>query len=340
MRYGKLYGAVVALCLGAIVAGCSSPQRGSMVPLGAAHQARVYAPHGHSWMGPSASGQDLLYVTNGGENVWVYTYPKGELVGTLTGFISPLGECVDSAGDVFIVTLADKTGTSSIIYEYAHGGTQPIAVLEDPNWARGCAINPMTGDLAVAGDGVAIFDHASGDPTLYNSSVFRFYYCGYDAGGKLYLSGDDGQYLNRAYLVRLLSGSGQFEEITLGKTLYVSGDFWPSVQWDGKHMTISSASPGTRHGSPALVYRLQISGSSATIVGTTTLGPARRQFTSQLWIAGKKIVGAYNRHGSRVSRWPYPGGGAPKGIVRNRYGLVRGVAVSPARSGPIGRTRG
>lgn len=49
--------------------------------------------------------------------------------GTLTGFVRPQGECVDNAGDVFT---ADN-GASNIA-DYAHGGTSPIAVLNDPGY--------------------------------------------------------------------------------------------------------------------------------------------------------------------------------------------------------------
>lgn len=47
----------------------------------------------------------------------------------MTGFVRPQGECVDNAGDVFT---ADN-GASNIA-DYAHGGTSPIAVLNDPRY--------------------------------------------------------------------------------------------------------------------------------------------------------------------------------------------------------------
>src|SRR5579863_7916707 len=59
------------------------------------------AGHAISWMDPNASEQNLLYVSDMAENVYVFAYPRGELVGTLTGLIAPLGECADSSGDVF-----------------------------------------------------------------------------------------------------------------------------------------------------------------------------------------------------------------------------------------------
>jgi hypothetical protein len=54
-----------------------------------------------------ASAGALLYVTDARTHgVVIFTDPGGKLVGTLTGFTNPQGECVDAAGDVWIVDIA------------------------------------------------------------------------------------------------------------------------------------------------------------------------------------------------------------------------------------------
>ena len=71
--------------------------------------------------------------------------PRGEPRLKLTGFATPYGECVDEKGDVFILNFDGES-----IVEYAHGGTAPIATLNDPGEKpSGCSVNPATGDLAV-----------------------------------------------------------------------------------------------------------------------------------------------------------------------------------------------
>jgi hypothetical protein len=291
-------------------------------------------------MDPTASGQDLLYVTSG-DYVLVYTYPQGHLVGTLTGFTSPLGECVDSASDVFIVTLANKYGSSGIVYEYAHGGTQPIATLNDPAGGYGCAIDPTSGNLAVAnmadsknpygdyGD-VAVYANAQGDPTMYYSSEFvSFGLCGYDAKGNLYLS--TFQYGSQSQIVRLPADSGKFELISLKVTLY-NWSALPSVQRDGKYMTVSSSPPRE----PVYVYRLRISGEKATVVGTTTLSSKKNgEKSGQIWIQGKRVLGAayFFRGKGGVDSWSYPDAGEPRTIVPRTVRFAPfGIAVSPATS--------
>jgi hypothetical protein len=284
-------------------------------------------------MDPSASGQDLLYISsNDRGNVYAYTYPQGKLVGTLTGFISPSGECSDAVGDVFIVAYSTPSMTSSKIYEYAHGGMTPIAVLSDPEVANGCAVDPTTGNLAVSGGAVAIYQHASGNPTMYYSSVFHFYYCGYDNLGNLYLSGTNGRYGNQAQLVRLARGSSDFEQIGLKAKLYTSGQ-WPSVQWHGLYLTVTS--DVSRQ--PITVYRLHISGSTASIVGTTTLSTAKNYYGGQTWIQGKRIigVGAFKRGYQDAFFWPFPKGGEPNRRIRkvgNAPQFLWGVTVSVAPS--------
>ena len=330
-----------ALCASmsvAMLAGCG----GSQPPIGApgamtqSSAIATRAAHAKSWMLPEAKGEDLLYIAgtpifpNG--VVYVYTYPQGKLVGTLTGFVEPFGECTDSAGDVFIVAYSNGSMTSSTIYEYAHGGTNPIATLSDPNVGFGCAVDPTTGNLAVSGGGVAIYQDATGDPTIY-SSDFAFHYCGYDNKGNLYLSAASDRYGNQAQLIRLGSGSSEFEQISLNEKLYAYS-LWPSMQWDGKHMTVTS-NPDRK---PLLIYRLHISGSSATVVGTTDVSSPKNHYNGQTWIRGNTVIGTgyTKRSNENAFLWPYPTGGVARqqikkvGNVRNPE--ISGLTVSVARS--------
>ena len=330
--------AVLCISAAALLAACG----GSQPPIGALGempQSRVIATqakHAGSWTLP-AKGSNLLYVTDGYENVYVYEYPQGKLVGMLTGFIAPLGECADSNGDVFIVAAASKSYSSSVIYEYAHGGSNPVKTLEDPVFSGGCAVDPRSGDLAVAGvHGVAVYQSASGDPTMFYNNAFSFFNCGYDKDGNLYLSGSNGVYGNQSQLIRLANGSSTFEQINLDVTLYTneSGPFLPSVQWDGKHVTVSSTTRDQEPPGPASVYRLKISGSSASAIGTTTLQGEKDHFSGQLVIRGKTIIGGtYYKGHTFFSRWSYPHGGQPRRDVRTISDAhLWGVAVSVAPS--------
>ena len=132
----------------ALCAGCAQPAMQLGAP-GAASQTSVSTSNGkaRSWMLSEARHRDLLYAAANNSTVYVFSYPKGTLVGTLSGFDFPEGLCVDRSGDVWITNSA---GTGNIV-EHAHGGTSPIATLNsgygDP---IGCSVDPKTGDLAVA----------------------------------------------------------------------------------------------------------------------------------------------------------------------------------------------
>ena len=140
------------------------------------------------WMQSLANGGDLLYVSdNGTGNVYVFLYPSGVLSGTLTGLGGPVGECVDRAGDVWI-----GTQTPPEMIEYSHGGTTPIATLNDNTGVPvGCAVDPTTGNLAVGNsDNVAIYTNARGNPTYTDSDLGSFTNCTYDKTGDLFVDGD------------------------------------------------------------------------------------------------------------------------------------------------------
>jgi hypothetical protein len=281
----------------------------------------------------------LLYAAASpdGQNgiAYVYKYPQGGLVGTVTGFGVPRGECADSAGHVFIVAYSNGSMNSSTIYEYAHGGTKPIATLSDPGVAVGCAVDQTTGNLAASGDGVAIFKNASGNPTMYYSSEYTFFlYCGYDNRSNLYLMGVSGQYGDQQVLVRLASGSSNFERIALDVKLYISSNISPIVQWDGKHMAVTS----DPYRKPVFLYRLRINGSSAVVTSSATLSSRTNVYTGGMWIQGKSIIGAGNadHHYEAAFLWPYPKGGLPDRTIRRlgktKYPQVSAVTVSVAQS--------
>jgi hypothetical protein len=243
----------------------------------------------------------------------------------------------------FCVTQGSKTSDSSNVYEYAHGGTAPIVVLNDPGYAVGCAVDSRTGNLAVGnindaynpyypdrGD-VAVYTEAQGNPTMYYTSVFAgFGFCGYS--GNLYLEGE-ALSTEKTELARLASGASTLDLVNVNKPVYASADVLPSVQWDGYHMTITTKNPTK---GPTLVYRLKISKGKAKVVSTTKLNSKNNTHGGQTWIDGNAIVGVtYSGRYGDVSFWRYPKGGRPTATIRKIAQLNRsqlwGLAISPAQ---------
>lgn len=300
---------------------------------------------------------DLLYVDDIGVDefgayVLVYTYPGGKHVDTLTGFNHLTGECSDTKGNVFILAPGDEQQYSDLgpttIYEYAHGGSSPIASFTETGYGLGCAIDPTTGNLAVAnpndeanpyhkgyGD-IAVFAGGSSEPTMYYSSTFsNFWYCSYDDKGNLYLSaGVSGGY----ELARLGPGSGSIEAVDLTAQLYGATLLVPRPQWDGNKMTVSSTLTqveSEQYTGPVNLYGLKISGNKAKIIKTTRLDAPQRKQRGETWIQGNTVIGVDYNHGwPYVEFWSYPSGGEPThGIKHKQYppgSLLWGVTVSVA----------
>ena len=316
----------------AALAGCGAlPQAQADPPIGATGATRQNRAHlrdaaqDRTWMAPDAKNDNLLYVSDLGSNdVYVYSYPRGALKGTLTGFKGAHGECVDKRGDVFITETRGQR-----ILEYAHGGTSPIARLNDPGYyPLGCAIDSRTGNLAVTNDytgtgagNVSIYKYAKGKPKGYTDSTIEFYsYCSYDNKGNLYFDGSDVQ--GAFKFAELPVRSHTFTNITLNQTINEPG----GVQWDGNDVAVGDQGMGY---SGSTVYEFAISGNSGTLMGTTPLTGSAA--VEQFWIQQKRIVGGSHESGvGNVQYWHYPAGGSPTKTID---GLVEpiGAIVSPAK---------
>jgi hypothetical protein len=193
-----------------------------------------------------ASNGDLIYVSNAEGVVDIYTFPALTPFGTINSInASAEGACSDRSGNVFIAT-ADERGAGTI-FEFAHGGTSPIAELSDPGYPYGCSVDPKSGNLAVSnlhdpqysnlGD-VAVYPHAQGAPKMYASSeIGELYFCGYDDSGNLYT---DGLTNYAKSLFELPKGKSTFSVISLTSAIRDLD----AVQWDGHYMTITDYNEG------------------------------------------------------------------------------------------------
>jgi hypothetical protein len=71
---------------------------------------------------PEAKSSQLIYASDDEANVFVLS-AAGSLIGQLNDLPGPAGECTDKVGDIYIAARYDQE-----ILEYAHGGTEPIAM--------------------------------------------------------------------------------------------------------------------------------------------------------------------------------------------------------------------
>jgi hypothetical protein len=275
---------------------------GSQSPLGlsGSQQNAMGTQRNRAWMSPAAkTSKELLYVSsfNNGD-INVYSYPKGTLVGQLTGFNGPVGMCVDANGDIFV-----PERFSGSVYEYAHGGTTPIATLDDGNESGTCSIDPTTGNLAV-GDitsGFTVFPYsgsgAFGSPEFYSNpggvSWNSINNVGYDDKGNLFFSGSAASIQTEGELPK---GSSDGELLTIsGLTIESNGE----VQWDGKYITFTDRDT-------ANTYEVAVSGSTGKVVSELQLNLTSDQDRAG-WISTKlktDFVPQFNSNEVLVFKYP------------------------------------
>jgi hypothetical protein len=276
-----------------------------------------------SWMAPTAKKQVLLYISDYGDGaVHVFSWPKGKLVGTLSGFRRATGECVDKAGDVWITSYV-----SAEIVEYAHGGATPIATLSDPGeYPISCAVDPTTGNLAVGNiettsddqGSVAIYPGAQGTPTLYTDpGIDRIFFMDYDHKGNLFVDGRPNS-TDGFVFAELPEGSGSFTNITLDQSIGMPA----GVQWDGNDVVVGDQQA-------AYLYRFKLSGSSGTEVGVTPLDGSAD--VVQSCIQGRKVVGP-NADSGNAMIWKYPAGGSATKTIDGLEIPFGAVISKPNRS--------
>jgi hypothetical protein len=265
------------------------------------------AVRSHSWVLPEAKhAKALVYVTDGSDDdAYILTYPKGKLVGTLTGLNDPNGMCADSKGDVYIT---ENYGQQ--VLEYAHGGAAPIATLNDPGWQpNGCSVDPSSGDVAVAnivttyfGEGsLAIYPKGSSSASYYTppGSWFSVNAVGYDNKGNVMIAGSDGFEGGQNFETgELPNGSSGIENTTLSNESSFGNP--GNVQWDGKYITFADANTG-------IVYRYTFSGTTGTEVSSTQVSGC---CSGQVWystINGKVLL--EGQGSAEAYAYKYPAGG-------------------------------
>lgn len=285
-----------------------------------------------------------------GPSIDVYDYrdKSGKLVGQLIGPLYPYSQCLDDKGNVYIV---DASTANAKIYEYGHGATIPIATVADSyGFPVGCAVNPITGDLAVANiegngsgspGGIDIFSHGiAGTQSYYTDSAYGTYYFwppGYDPQGNLYVQGT-----TQNGTPTLL----KFNGATFTRLHGLEVNYPGAVQWDGKYMSATDqaatfvGSDITQSGQDEFTVK----GSTATLVRQTIFADrCSGNFASDVvqpalvHVDGKtNMVYAGNLDcASRNDFWNYAKGGEPKRTLPP--GTVPGTSFGQVVSPPSSR---
>lgn len=309
--------------VGALLCGCSVAQRAMPNLPVATTPAPAHQAHEEGWMLSEARSETLLYVSAYPNDVFVYAYPRPKLVGELRFSQQVAGLCSDDDGDVW-VPLFDGATSSAKIVKFKHGMRRRTSTLTDPGFPTGCAVDPVTGNLAVSnfcvdyrgtscvsGGDLEIYSRGSGSGTQYvDPAMANYGFCAYDDSGDLFVDGTGPS--SSFVLAELPRAQAHFSNLRIAQSF----DLPAGLQWHGKHLAISNAST---------IYQYSIRHSSATEVSTTPLDDTTEAV--QFAVQGNDAV-VPGAQSNNVAFYRYPRGGTPSVTIL----LFR--AISAALSDP------
>lgn len=289
-----------------------------------------------SWMSPDYKKKTLVYASDytlGTVDIYDYAKPT-KIVGQITGFNAPYGQCVNKAGDVYVVDF----GTGGI-YEYSHGATNYFNYAADGyGYPIGCAVNPTNGDVAVANfegynyttGGVVVFKGGlSGTQKYYTQANLYFAWPpGYDRYGNLFVEGYDESEYYTAF--GELPHGGKSFEILAG----VSIGYPAGVQ--GRGDTVLAADQGYNGTLTTAIYNVAASGSTAYVTRTTVLtddcfGTSDDMDSAQPFTYKGTVVAGNGWCLDRFGYWSLANGGNPMKTIPAAIAPydAYGASVSP-----------
>ncbi|HEV3090631.1 MAG TPA: hypothetical protein VGX91_04205 [Candidatus Cybelea sp.] len=301
----------------------------------------VHPDHGQSFMRPDKKGSKSAYLYVGDwdtNDVYVYDYPSGTAVGTLTGFGEPYGMCTDKKGDVYVANFEDGNAV-----EYAHGGTSPINTYASGGEPIGCSVSAK-GDVAVTSFSPGeVVVYAGGNPsksTTYSDSSCEYEWpAGYDSKGDLIGVGE----YSSIDVCALMAGS-KSEEVLSESGITI--DFPGGTSWDGKYIGLGDQEAGGTFESgdwPSTISGTTIKGTTETKLSDTCYSDYD-DTVSIFYTNGKKNIFPHGKKQantavgpnlwcadagtSKVDYWKYPAGGNPTGNLTSPPGAPYGAAVS------------
>jgi hypothetical protein len=297
---------------------------------------KAHPDHQKSWVSPDVrkAKPRILFVSDSGtEDVYMYSLPAMKLKGTLTGFSEPQGMCSDTKGNVYV----DNTGTDQVI-ELSREGTVLNTYTDPDGYPVGCAVDPATGNLAVAdifgfyGAGqVLVFTSPTATPkVLSNPAQYFYYFIAYGPGSSIWVTG------RNSYGTYMVSGCGASSCSTIplsGGTIYFPG----SVQWDGARSQWVLWDQLCGDTEAACSYPVSASGALGAATTYHNYNGGNVCDMVQATIGGNKFgfVGGsdYEYCGAASpssGRWAYTAGGSPTNYATytDPYAIPDGAAVS------------
>ena len=194
MKPAAIVTAIVAATLFAACSGGAQPVVPAQGPGAAAavHEATTPRESGAAVRGQAAGG-GLVYVSDDANDVIAVFQRDGTRVATITDALNyPQGLYVDGGHHLWVA----NRGASNVL-EFARGGSQPIATLDDDGWQpQGVTVCPdgsvyVANILANSGGGGNVLAFAPGQTTAARTLTYEggaFFYPACDAHGNVFVT--------------------------------------------------------------------------------------------------------------------------------------------------------
>lgn len=261
---------------------------------------------------PSQKSQPLIWAADV-YDIYAYTL-TGQVAVELKGFFDAVAVCTDRLGDLFV---ADDS--RQVIFEYTPGGFLPIDVFDDQGAeASSCAIDPTTGNLAVANkSNVVVYPvDSSGTPIAYTNPNIATYAClAYDTAGDLFV---DGYGKDTAFQLAELKKSGDSLKTTSIPALNNRKHGAGGIAWDGEYLAV--ADPVNKE-----LYRVKLSDGSGTVAHAAVIRGWRSSDPVQFALWGRKLLFPLDK---KLLILPYPPTGRSKSGFDGLFNHVIAIEAS------------
>ncbi|HLY03667.1 MAG TPA: hypothetical protein VKR56_14370 [Candidatus Cybelea sp.] len=304
-------------------------------------QPNVHTDHGQSFIRPDKKKKaGYLYVGDWSTNdVYVYDYPSGTAVGTITGNDEPYGMCTDSKGDVYVANFGN-----GYVNEYAPGSTTVLHSYDPGGELIGCSVSKTGLVAATSFDPGEVIVYQKGKTTggtTYSDSSCEYEWtAGYDTKGDLIGVGE----YSSVDVCALMAGSKTETVLTeSGITI----DFPGGSHFDGKDFTLGDQEAGGTYQTG--VWETTLSGTTITaagseikfsdscysdytddvnpfFVGKGNISPDKKKGHEATVMVGPNLW-CVDAGAAKVDFWAYPAGGTPTSSLSSPPAEPYGAAV-------------
>lgn len=220
-------------------------------------------PLAHSWMRkpPKATTGTIWATDLEYGSVDMIAFPSGTLIGQVSGFEYPYGDCSDKAGNVYVADFDLEEG-----FEIQAGTTKVINSWPTGGESIGCSVS-NAGDVAFTNfypGGVKIVAGPDGGAS-YPGPGYDWP-AGYDLHGNLFVECNYAAPCSNPSFAELLAGSSSWIFLNLKTAV----NFPAAVQWMDKHLGV--ADQNLNSSNLTGIDLVKITGSQAIVIKTITLG--------------------------------------------------------------------